>query len=69
MRSAPMRPVNTHSPLVTVVYTCLISVALYPLFFVVLPFLAQFLALVAACYDRYSLTYCILGFFSYLEEG
>ena len=62
-----MRPVNIHSPLVTVVYTCLISVALYLFFFVVLPSLDQFFTPVAACYDRYSLTHCILGFFSYLE--
>jgi len=58
-----MRPGNTHSPLVTVVYTCLISVALYLFFFVVLLSLDRFLALVATCYDRYSLTHCILGFF------
>jgi len=62
-----MRPVNTHSPLVAVVYTCLISVALFLFFFVVLLSLDRFLALVATYYDRYSLIHCILGFFSCLE--
>lgn len=62
-----MRPVNTHSPLVTLAFICLMSVALYPFFFVVLPSLDRLLALVGTCYDRSSLTHCILGFFSYLE--
>jgi hypothetical protein len=51
------------------VYTYLMSVALYVVFVVVLPSLAQFLALVAASYDHNSLTHCVLGFFSYLEYG
>jgi phosphate starvation-inducible membrane PsiE len=61
------RPVNTRSLLVTLAFICLMSVALYLFFFVVLPPLDRFLALVAPCYHRYSLTYSILGFFSYLE--
>jgi hypothetical protein len=43
------------------------SVVLLLFFFVVLPSLDQYLALVAAGYDRHPLTYCILGVFAYLE--
>ena len=62
-----MRSTNAHSPLVTFTCICLISAALYLFFFVALPALDRFVDLVATCYDRYSLTHCILGFFSYLE--
>jgi hypothetical protein len=62
-----MSPANVHSPLVTFAFICLMSVALYLFFFVVLASLDRFLALVATCYDRYSLTHCILGFYSSLE--
>ena len=63
-----MTPLQTHALLVTLAYTALSIMALFLVFFVVVPLLGRFFALVAACTERYAFGHCLLGFLSYLED-
>jgi hypothetical protein len=59
-----MTPTPAHSLLVTLAYSALIIMALFLIFFVVMPALEEFFERVAACTEHHSFGDCLLGFWA-----